>query len=163
MFCDSTVKHTIPGGFYLSGNSATVSLMKKADIVDQLIAKNLRRIREKKSLSQAGVGALVGMDKDKISAYENAHIVMGKGVMLRFCKALNIDFWEFYWTENAPLIKDDYEQQALDRYRREQVAGVAEDVAKYGEYRIEEAKKKEGTGSEGKASGVPRRGHKRAV
>jgi transcriptional regulator with XRE-family HTH domain len=107
---------------------------------DVLIGRNLKRIREKHGLSQAQLAELIGTTPQRLSAYETGRDGMGKAYMERVCRALKVQSWEFYWTEDAPIIKDEYERAALDRFRREQAAGVAEDSAKYGEYLIERAK-----------------------
>ncbi len=110
--------------------------------IDVLIGKNLKRIRENKGISQVQLAAMIGTTPQRLSAYETGRDGMGKEYMERVCRALSIRPVEFYFEESTLIVADDQEQAALDRYRREQAAGVAEDVAKYGEFRIGEAKKK---------------------
>lgn len=128
------------GGFSNKGSCATVVHMEED--LDILIAGNLRRIRIERGWSQAELGKRLELDKDKISAYENGHIMMGKSMMLRFCKALRIEPWEFYWTENTPVVINPREQARIYRFREEEKLGIAEEIAQYEEYRIDKAKKR---------------------
>ena len=116
------------------------SMLSTMDL-DKLIGKNLRRLREKYGFTQPQLASMIGTTPQRLSAYETGRDGMGKDYMERVCKALKIQPWEFYLTEQTPIIADEYELEALDRARRAQAAGVAEDVAKYGEYRITEANK----------------------
>jgi len=131
------------GGFPAKTQTAIVSGMVDDD-VDRLIAGNLRRIRNKKELSQLDVARLVGMDKAKISAYENAHAVMGKDVMVRFCKALEVDLWEFYWTEKTPIVRDAREMADIEQRREAEKVGIADMVREAEASWIVAAKKKSG-------------------
>ena len=133
------IENTTSGGFSIRGDNAIVSIM--SDDLDQLIAKNLRRLRKSRGWSQSDMGEALNLDKDKISAYENAHIVMGKGMMMRFCKALHVRPWEFYIEDDSPLVTDSSEQQQLELFREARELGVAEEVTRYGRYQIEGARR----------------------
>lgn len=124
-----------------------LSLFTMTDL-DDLIRKNFRRILDQHKLQQNTLAESIDKKPSEINDILAGRKPMGKDTMTRICKKIGIDPWEFYWTEKLPIIKDETEREALDRYRREQVAGVAEDVAKYGEFRILEAKKKSGTSRE---------------
>jgi len=110
--------------------------------IDKTIGLNLRRIREAAGLSQSELADRIGSLPQRVSAYENGREGMGKDYMDRVCKALNADPWEFYVTSRTPIVTDKGEREALELYRAEKAAGVSEDVAKYGRFRIEEARKK---------------------
>ena len=130
--------NTIECDFTGTGNPVIVLSM-KANEIDERIGKNLRRIREAHHISQKHLAELIGTPAPRISEYETGAEGMGKDIMARICRVLKVELWEFYWTEKMPIIVDEHEREALERYRREQTAGVAEDVAKYGEFRISEA------------------------
>jgi len=133
------------------GILSIIRLMENLDL-DVLIGRNLKRIRENHNISHAQLAGMIGTTPQRLSAYETGRDGMGKDYMERICRALQVEPSEFYWTDKTPEIKDPEEQAALDRYRREQAVGVAEDVAKYGEFRISEAKKKSGASGEDAAA-----------
>jgi transcriptional regulator with XRE-family HTH domain len=140
-------------GFSGQGIFVIVSIMQEGDI-DNLIGKNLRRLRETRGLSQSGLGDAVGMDKTKISAYENAHAVMGKDVMTRFCNALSVQPWEFYVDEETPIVTSGLEQRAIYMVReaeKEHLDYVAEETVEYAIGRIKQSKKKLQKGTAGES------------
>lgn len=138
-------------------HSATVCLMEESDI-DIVMGRNMRRLRLARGLSQEELAEKMGqgVTKQRISAIENGREGMGKYLLAQACDALKARTWEFYIEEDTPIITDPGEQQKVYRYRLEQDLGIAEEVARYEDYRIDQAKKKETTGAEGTESGVPR-------
>jgi len=138
-----------------------LSLFTMPDI-DLLIKKNFRRILDRHRLQQNTLALSIGKSPSEINDILAGRKPMGKDTMTRICVELKIDPWEFYWTEKTPIIKDQAEQAQLSLYRQAEQLGIADQVREQEEIWIERAKKKEGAGSEGKTSGVPRRSHKRA-
>jgi plasmid maintenance system antidote protein VapI len=126
--------------------------------LDELYRTNLIRIMTERGLKQIDLAAKIETTPQYINAIIRGERGLGTDMMSRICRVLNIEPWEFTWTEKTPIIRDESEQQDLFRRRRARAAGVAEDTAKYETFRIEEAKKKGTPGSKGKAGGVPRGG-----
>jgi transcriptional regulator with XRE-family HTH domain len=92
-------------------------------------------------LSQGEIAALSGTEKTKISAYENGHEGIGKDVMARLCNALKVRPFDFYFEATVPAIADPEEKQQISLFREARALGVAEDLARYGSYRVGEAKR----------------------
>jgi transcriptional regulator with XRE-family HTH domain len=128
----------------------------KSEEIDILIGQNLRRLREAQKMSQGMLAEISKTPQTRISAIESGREGMGKDLMTRMCNALKVDPWEFYWTDKTPVIKDKQEQLEIFRHREATMLGVAEEVAKYETFRIDEAKKKEGLGRESASKRVPR-------
>lgn len=118
------------------------SIITEMEDIDILIGKNLKRIRERAGLSQLKLALLIGTTPQRISAYETGRDGMGKDYMERVMRALKVEAWEFYITDSTPIVVDDYEREAIRIAREAGALHVAEDIVRYGRFRIEEAKKK---------------------
>jgi transcriptional regulator with XRE-family HTH domain len=111
--------------------------------LDILIGKNLRRLRKLAGISQERLAKLVGTTSTRLSAYENGRDGMGKDIMSRICKALNVEYYEFYLTDNTPILKDNKEKYLIHIYRKIQKIDkkIADELIRYGEWKIERAEK----------------------
>jgi transcriptional regulator with XRE-family HTH domain len=120
----------------LSGieNTSIIGLVDELDI-DFLIGRNLRRLRELRGLSQDDLADKMTVSKQRISGIETGREGMGKDVMARACKALEVHPWEFYVDEKTPCVLDEKERQALYMIREAEKFGVAEDVAEYARFK----------------------------
>ena len=114
--------------------------------IDKLIGKNLRRIREQKKISQEQLAELINTPSTRLSAYETGREGMGKDIMSRVCKALDVRPYEFYFELGIPLIVDNDEKDLLHTYREAKELGgaVAEKIPQYGRFLLTETKKPEG-------------------
>lgn len=112
-----------------------------AEEIDQTIASNLRRIRSERGLSQGEVAELIEIEKTKISAWENLHEGMGKKAMALLCNKLNLQPWEFYITEQTPIVRDEAERQDLFRMREAQALGLGKQIREAEAVWIEAAKR----------------------
>ena len=112
--------------------------------IDALIGKNLRRIRQLKNLSQDDLTQLTNISKALISDAENNKRGIGKDVMMRICKALNVQPYEFYIDDSTPLPATELEKKALYMARsaeNSKLDYIAEEIVEYGNQRIERVKK----------------------
>ncbi len=111
--------------------------------IDKLIGENLKRIRLAKGLTQDRLAEMVIIPKALISDTENNKRGIGKDIMSRICKALNIKPYEFYLEPDTPIIEDDLEKETLSTLREAKKFGimVAEKIPEYGRFVIKEAKK----------------------
>lgn len=130
--------------------------------IDVIIGKNLRRLREKNKLSQDDLAAMIDTPKSRISGIENGRVGMGKDVMMRVCRALTVNSWEFHLTDKTPIIKDRQELEDIQQRREADLVGIADMVREAEASWIVAAKKKEGFVGEGKKGGIQRRIRKRA-
>lgn len=126
-------------------------IMLNAKDLDKLIGKNLKRIRLKAELTQDKLGEMIGVDGVVIAQIEGAIRGMGKVVMSRLCKALNVYPYEFYIDNDTPVAYDEIEKETLFTLREAKKLGVAEEIPKYGKYLIQEIKKTKKVPGEGKA------------
>ena len=146
-------------------NNHTLCFIASMNInLDELYRSNLFRIMKERGLKQVDIAAKIKTTPQYINAILSGERGLGPDIMARLCRVLNIEPWEFTWTDKAPM-KTIQEQQDLALWQKVHAAGplVVEDVTKYAVYKIDDAKKNAASGSEGKTSGVPRRGNKRAV
>lgn len=114
--------------------------------IDALIGQNLKRLRLLKGLSQDALAEMVQIPKSLISAAENDKRGIGKDIMTRICKALNVQPYEFYLDENTPLPATELEKKALFMARAAGSAKldyIAEEIVEYGNQRIERLKKEQ--------------------
>ena len=107
-----------------------------------LKGKNLRRLRIEKKLTQDQLGEMLDPQAD---GSHIASIEGGRGMsdetLAKFCAAMKVDVWQFFLTEETPIVSNEEEHQALKRRRQAKALNVAEDVEKYETFRIEDAKK----------------------
>ena len=104
------------------------SVSKKFDYIG-VTSKNLRRIRESHGLKQPELAIKIGSTPGRISAYETGADAMGTDYIERVCKALgDVDLWEFFITDDTPIVKDEKEQERIRLYRIEEHLGIADDV-----------------------------------
>ena len=123
------------------GDFITIFLMD----IDVLIGKNLKRLRTIKNLSQEHLAEMINTPATRLSAYENGREGMGKDIMTRICKALSVEPYEFFLFDKAPIIADSIEQNLLQTYRAIKHIDpiVADDVIKYGKWRLEKTEETE--------------------
>lgn len=108
--------------------------------LDQLIAANLRRLREQYALSQQALADMIGIDKSKISAWENGHAGVGKLWLEKLCTALKVRPYEFYIEASTPVAENDQEMQHLLLYREARQLGLADEIDRYTRYTVEHEK-----------------------
>lgn len=93
--------------------------------IDRLIGKNLKRLRISKGFTQDELGELAGVDGNVIARIEGSILGLGKKNMLKICRALNINMYEFYINHDTPLPASDLEKKALYTAREAEKLGVA--------------------------------------
>ena len=98
------------------------------DWLDVLIGKNLDRIMSEKGLDRNAFLELTKLQKTDLSSYISGSKGVGKTVLKRLCRDLNVRPVEFYredWldeisntTTKTMAIPDDADQEALDMVRK---------------------------------------------
>lgn len=145
----------------LSSDSFAIVCSVKAEDIDVLIGKNLRRIRERHDVSQEELAAMIGTPATRLSAYENGREGLGKDIMARVCRALKVEPWEFYWTEKTPIVRDAREMADIEQRREAEKVGIADMVREAEASWIVAAKKKSGAFGQD-ASARPKHTRRRA-
>ena len=115
--------------------------MQNVNYIDQLIGKNLKRLRTSKGLTQEQLADLIGSDRNVIAQIEIGIRGMGKKMQLKICEALSVKPVEFYIEDDLtrrPLSKE--ELDLLELYQEAVKFKVADDIKSYGEYRINQKK-----------------------
>lgn len=125
-------------------NTIKLDVIGKLDI-KKLVGSNLRRTRNERGLTQDALGAMLD---PPVNGSHIASIEAGKGisddVLSRICNALGVQPWEFYLTDEAPLIVDALEQRAVQMVRdaaKEHLDYVAEEAIEYTISRVKTKKK----------------------
>lgn len=112
--------------------------------IDKIIGNNLKRLRAKSGFTQDKLGEMIGVDGVVIAQIEGSIRGMGKSIMSRICKALDIQPYEFYIDEKTPLPASELEKKALYMAREAEHSHldyIAEEIIEYGKQRIERVKK----------------------
>ncbi len=131
-------------------NSSIVASMKlptSPSNIDFLIGKNLKRIRGEMNWTQDQMANCLGVAVPRISAYESGREGIGKDVMARICNALGVRPHELFMDDDVLVPRGTLEINHMEGIREAEKLQVAEDIAQYGRFRIEEAKKKKESGS----------------
>lgn len=119
------------------------------DDIDKLLGKNLRRIREMKGISQEKLAEMINTPATRLSAYETGREGMGKDIMMRICKSLNVRPYEFYIENDTPIPATDLERKALYTAREAEKIGagnIAEEAIEYTAHRLQVIKKQKKDG-----------------
>lgn len=113
--------------------------------IDELIGKNLRRLREKRNLSQGDLAEKIGVKGSRISAIEHGREGMGKYLMTRICHVLGVQPHVFYHNEPsaAAALPDEQEQNVLELMREARELGIIGKIQEYAEYLIEKSEREE--------------------
>lgn len=123
----------------------TLLVMKREDI-DTIMGLNLKRLRIKASLTQEALAELIDVSQGLIPRWESGIKGIGKEVLIKLCKALNVQPYEFYIDESTPLPATDLERKALFMARAAESSRldyIAEEIIEYGSQRIERVKKEQ--------------------
>ncbi len=126
---------------------------------DHLSGQDLKQLK-----TQAEFAIRTGVDPKYLNKILKEHRPMGKPTMERIAKALQIDIGEF----SKPITPLEEQQKNPLPYLIEEIESldpkdrqrVKEKVADYIRMTLNDTKKKEGPGSEGKKSGVPGSHHR---
>lgn len=138
-------RQTIKDGLSLSG-------MKD---IDSLIQHNLSRLLKQKGIKQIELAKKINVPPSVINDLLAGRTMMGKSMMMRICEALGVEVWEFFVTDEVPIIQNEHEKEMLYLIREAEHYHVAEDVARYGKFRIAEAKKTSYTTEKSKSIKYP--------
>lgn len=109
--------------------------------IDDLIRKNLARILTAKGIKQNAVAEMIGVKPTQISDILGGRSYIGKAIMSRLCKALDVEPHQFYITKNTPIITDERELKKIYLCREEVHLGIVDEVMAFEETRIEMAKR----------------------
>lgn len=123
----------------------TLLVMKREDI-DIIMGINLKRLRIKASLTQESLAELIDVSQGLIPRWESGVKGIGKDVLIKLCKALDVAPYEFYIDDSTPLPATDLERKALFMARAAESARldyIAEEIVEYGNQRIERVKKEQ--------------------
>lgn len=114
------------------------------EYIDNLIAENLKRLLGEKDISQNKLAEMLDVPPPLINQIIQSRKGMGKDLMARICKALHVEPYEFYITDETPVVSDELEKEILKLYREARelggaVAGIVRDELKTAQ---EEARQK---------------------
>lgn len=110
--------------------------------IDEVISRNLRRIRTERQMTQEDLGKLINAQPQLINMIENNRKGMGKDIMTRLCRVLGISPYELYLDASAPVAEDDQMKRVLGMMREARELGIIEPMLQYAEYLIEKAEQK---------------------
>jgi transcriptional regulator with XRE-family HTH domain len=128
--------------------------------IDILIGKNLRRIRSEMGWTQEQMANCIQVAIPRISAYESGKEGIGKDIMARICNALGVRPHELFLDDDILVPRGPLEINHMYEFREAGQLNIAEDVAQYNRFRIEEAKKKNEVEGSSARKRISRRAHK---
>lgn len=123
-----------------NGQESVDLLPMDANDINMIIGRNLRRIRKNRGWTQESLAEKIGVNTILINQIENARKGMGKDVMARVCNVLQVRPWELYATEDTPVVRED-ERRIWKLLREAGPLNLTENIAQYGKYLIDHAKK----------------------
>jgi len=119
--------------------------------VDNLISTNLSRIIKKYNISQNKLAAMIGTTPVTINQIIKNKKGMGKDILERICKTLNIEPAEFYIQQYTPIANSELQKRAVYETREAEgkhFSSVAEESIEYIPYRIKQIKKATSKGTD---------------
>ena len=109
--------------------------------IDELVGKNLKRLRESRKWTQEELSTLTGNHSDGIiSLWEHGIKGVGKNAMSVLCNVFNVQPYEFYIDEDSPIAKDELEKNMLNMLRQAEQLGLREEIERYARFALEEKK-----------------------
>lgn len=125
--------------------------MKNNDL-NILIGLNLRRLRLERSLTQDQLADRLQVSTGLITKWEAGRKGIGKRLLLKLCKSLNVKPCLFYVDKNTPYITSSRERDIVCMLREAEKAGVVEMIEQFTQFIVNQAKNKRRTVSKGKAT-----------
>ena len=110
--------------------------------LDELYRNNLVRIMSERGLKQVDIAGKIETTPQYINSILRGERGLGPDIMMRLCRVLNIEPWEFTWTEKTPIIKDKQELEDLQVRREADRVGIGQMVREAEASWISSAKKK---------------------
>jgi transcriptional regulator with XRE-family HTH domain len=111
--------------------------------IDQLVGKNLKRLRESRKWTQEELSNLAGNHSDGIvSLWEHGLKGIGKNAMSVLCNVFNVQPYEFYIDEDSPVARDEIERNMINMLRQAEKLDLREEIERYARFAIEEEQKK---------------------
>lgn len=83
-----------------------------------LFAKNLKKYRNKKGLSQSALAKAINIDRTAISNFENNKREPTISTLIKICQVLEIDFTDLLGPMTNGSFISDYEVQAIKQYEK---------------------------------------------
>jgi transcriptional regulator with XRE-family HTH domain len=83
---------------------------------------------------------MIGTPSSRLSAYETGKAGLGKGMIMRICKALDVEPYEFFIDESTPICRDDFEKISLLRLRQAREMGLAAKIDSFITFTLTEAR-----------------------
>lgn len=101
-----------------NSHKSIFSLLFVMQKLDDIIRVNLKRLIDVHAGgNQRQFARLVGIDYGLLNQIVNEHKDLGKPLMERICRALNIKYWELTVEPDSPFITDLDELQCLTEFR----------------------------------------------
>ena len=122
------------------GQNCLFSLPYRYMELDELIGKNLQRLRERNCLTQEQLAEKIGIESPGlISRWENGKKGIGKAVLKKLSESLHASPWEFLIADDTPVVTDSGEWEMLMCYRQAKLFNRAGEAARAVKFVITEA------------------------
>lgn len=126
--------------------------MKHKDL-NKLMGKNLRRLRLERNLTQDQLAERLGMSNScTVTKWEAGRKGIGKTILLKLCRALNVRPSRFFVDEKTAYISSSREREIICMFREAEKAGVVETIEQFCMFIVGQARKKDRAQNKGTSS-----------
>ena len=126
--------------------------MKNKDL-DFLMGRNLRKLRLERNMTQDQLAERLGISNSTVvTKWETGRKGIGKTLLLKLCKALNVKPSHFFVDEKTAFITNSRERDIVSMLREAEKMGVVETIEQFCTFVVVQARKKEGPLNKGKAT-----------
>ncbi len=113
---------------------------------------NLRKLRLERNLTQDQLAERLQVSAGMITKWEAGTKGIGKRLLLKLCKALNVKPCQFFVDDKTPYITSSRERNIISTLREAERVGVVDIFVQFGAFIIGQAKKNQNILNKGKAT-----------
>jgi|GEM_PF-6538847 len=117
-----------------------------------LMGRNLRKLRLERSLTQDQLADRLRVSSNLVTKWEAGRKGIGKKLLVKLCKALNVKPSLFYVDEKTTYITSTRERDIVCMLREAEKMGVVETIEQFCTFIVGQARKKERAVNKGRAT-----------
>lgn len=126
--------------------------MKHKDL-NMLMGKNLRKMRRERKMTQDQLAERLGLNNSNVvTKWEAGRKGIGKKLLLKLCKALNVKPSQFFVDEKTAYITSSRERDIVCMFREAEKMGVVETIEQCCMFIVGQAREKDRALNKGKST-----------